>query len=74
LLGLGVAVASAWAMADDVAHGRLLHLAPEWTAEPLPMYVVYPYAPFYPAKLRRFTEVLRAALVQEMVLSGMGGG
>ncbi len=70
LLGLGVAIASAWAVADDVAQGRLLHLAPAWTAEPLPMYLVYPYAPFYPAKLRRFSEVLRAALVQDMLRTG----
>ena len=32
-------------------------------AAPLPMYLLYPYAQFYPAKLRRFAEVLRAALL-----------
>ena len=64
LLGLGVCVASAWAVADDVRAGRLLHLLPEWHAAPLPMYLLYPYAQFYPAKLRRFAEVLRADLLQ----------
>lgn len=63
LLGLGVAVVSAWVVADDVAQGRLLHLLPDWFAEPLPVYLVYPYAQFYPAKLRRFTDLLRTALV-----------
>lgn len=63
LLGLGVCVASSWAVADDVAQGRLLHLLPEWRAEPLPIYLVYPYAHFYPAKLRRFVDVLRPALI-----------
>ncbi|MEO5796768.1 MAG: LysR family transcriptional regulator [Rhodoferax sp.] len=63
LMGLGVCVASAWAVADDVQAGRLLHLLPEWHAAPLPMYLLYPYAQFYPAKLRRFGELLRADLL-----------
>ena len=63
LLGLGVCVASSWAVADDVAQGRLQHLLPEWRAEPLPIYLVYPYAHFYPAKLRRFVDILRPALI-----------
>ena len=62
LLGLGVCMASAWAVADDIAQGRLLHLAPAWRGEPLPVYVVYPYAQFYPAKLRRFVALMRGAL------------
>jgi len=66
LLGLGVCVASAWAVADDVAQGTLLHLTPQWHAAPLPMYMLYPYAHFYPAKLRRFVEVLRAALPEDI--------
>lgn len=63
LLGLGVCVASSWAVAEDVAQGRLLHLLPAWRAEPLPIYLVYPYAHFYPAKLRRFVDILRPALI-----------
>ncbi|MFZ4285893.1 LysR family transcriptional regulator [Variovorax sp. HJSM1_2] len=59
LLGLGACIASAWAVADDVAQGRLLHLAPAWQAAPLPVSLVYPYAPHYPAKLRRFVEHVR---------------
>lgn len=64
LMGLGVCVASAWAVADDVKAGRLLHLLPDWHAAPLPMYLLYPYAQFYPAKLRRFSEIVRADLLQ----------
>jgi len=63
LLGLGVCVASSWAVAEDVTEGRLLHLLPAWRAEPLPIYLVYPYAHFYPAKLRRFVDILRPALI-----------
>lgn len=67
LLGLGVGVVSAWAVTDDVARGTLVHLLPEWHAAPLPIYLLYPYAQHYPAKLRRFVELMRAALPQDIV-------
>jgi DNA-binding transcriptional LysR family regulator len=62
LAGVGACIASEWVVADDVAMGRLAHLAPDWHATPLPVHLLYPYAQFYPAKLRRFVEVLRASL------------
>lgn len=57
--GLGVGVGSAWLLSEDLAAGRLVHLLPEWHASPLPMYLVYPHARFYPARLRRFLEIIR---------------
>ncbi|HNX72296.1 LysR family transcriptional regulator [Rivihabitans pingtungensis] len=57
--GLGVGIASAWVLADDLASGTLVHLAPQWRAAPLPVSLVYPYARFYPARLRRFAELIR---------------
>ena len=68
LLGLGACVVSAWAVADDVKEGRLLHLTPQWHAAPLPMYLLYPYSHFYPAKLRRFIDVVRHGLMEKMAL------
>ncbi|MGJ7485372.1 LysR family transcriptional regulator [Variovorax sp. LT2P21] len=62
LMGLGVSVVSAWAVADDLAAGRLVHLTPQWRASPLPMHLVYPYARHYPAKLRRFVEAMRESV------------
>jgi DNA-binding transcriptional LysR family regulator len=62
LLGLGVCVASSWMVAEDIAQGRLVQLVPQWQAAPLPMFLVYPYAAFYPAKLRRFMEAMRQAV------------
>lgn len=62
LLGLGVAVTSAWLVDDDLANGKLVRLLPDWQAEPLPVYLMYPYARFYPAKLRRFIDVMREAM------------
>lgn len=60
--GVGIAASSAWVVQDDLAAGRLVHLLPAWQAPALPVYLVYPYAPFYPAKLRAFVEVMRSAM------------
>ncbi|MBK7647393.1 MAG: LysR family transcriptional regulator [Betaproteobacteria bacterium] len=62
LQGLGVAIGSAWLLAPNLASGQLLHLLPQWQAEPLPVNLVYPYARFYPARLRHFVEIMRAAV------------
>jgi len=64
LLGLGVCIASTWLLTDDLAQGRLVQLVPEWQAAPLPVYLTYPHAPFYPAKLRRFIEAMRLAVAE----------
>jgi DNA-binding transcriptional LysR family regulator len=63
IAGVGAAVASAWLMADEIAQGRLVHLAPQWRAAPLPVWLVYPQARFHPARLRRFLDVIRANAV-----------
>ncbi|WP_076592287.1 LysR family transcriptional regulator [Herminiimonas arsenitoxidans] len=60
LAGLGAGIISAWLVADDIAQGRLVRLAPEWNAPPLPVYLVYPHARYYPARLRLFLETIRA--------------
>ena len=62
LMGLGACVVSSWLVADDLAKRRLLHLAPSWQADPLPVYLVYPQARFYPARLRRFVEAMRESV------------
>ncbi|MDZ5457514.1 LysR family transcriptional regulator [Azohydromonas lata] len=62
LQGLGVAAVSAWSVTEDIAQGRLLHVAPDWVAPPLPVFLLYPPAPHYPARLRRFVEVFRRAM------------
>lgn len=59
LSGLGAGLVSAWLVADDIAQGRLLHLAPDWRASPLPVYLVYPHARFYAARTRLFLETVR---------------
>ena len=62
LSGLGAGLVSAWMVKDDVAQGRLLHLAPGWRADPLPVFLVYPFASYYPARLRLFLQLMREAM------------
>lgn len=62
LLGIGACASSAWLLADDLADGRLLHLAPKWQAAALPVYLIYPHAQFYPSRLLRFVALMREAV------------
>ncbi|KAA0579836.1 LysR family transcriptional regulator [Azospirillum sp. B21] len=62
LRGLGAAIASEWALVDDLATGQLVHLAPEWQAAALPVHLVYPPARHQPTRLRRFIEAMRVAV------------
>ncbi|QSQ28095.1 LysR family transcriptional regulator [Pyxidicoccus parkwayensis] len=67
--GLGVCVASAWLLHEDIVRGRLVHLVPNWSAAPLPMYLLYPYARFQPARLRRFVELMRERIPTAMAVA-----
>lgn len=60
LRGVGVCVASAWVIEEDLASGRLVRLLPAWQGASMPVYLIYPYAPFYPAKLRNFIATIRS--------------
>lgn len=62
LAGLGAGIASAWAVADDLAEGRLVHLAPQWAASALPVSLVHPPGRLQPARLRAFIELMREHL------------
>jgi DNA-binding transcriptional LysR family regulator len=64
LLGMGAAIVSAWAVREDIDAGRLVQLTPEWEAAPLPIHLLYPPARFYPARLRRFIDIMRIAVPQ----------
>jgi DNA-binding transcriptional LysR family regulator len=62
LAGVGVGIASAWLLEDALARGQLVHVAAPWRADPLPVYLVYPQARFYAARLRHFVDAMRAAV------------
>lgn len=60
--GLGILVGSAWLMQGHLTNGRLIELFPGWEASALPVSIIYPYARFYPARLRHFIETMREAM------------
>jgi len=72
LSGLGACIASAWIVDEEVRRGNLLHLVPTWQAAPLPVYLVYPHARFYPARLRLFLEAMRGAMPGLVGMRGAG--
>ena len=57
--GLGAAIVSAWIVNDNIADGSLVNILPQWRAKPLPVYLFYPYASYYPARLLKFLELIR---------------
>lgn len=62
LSGLGAAIVSSWVVKEDIAQGRLQQILPGWNALPLPVYLVYPYSAYYPARLRKFFEIMRSVM------------
>ncbi len=60
--GVGLMLGSAWLLEDHMQHDRLVPLLPEWEAAPLPVSIIYPYARFYPARLRYFVDTMREAM------------
>jgi DNA-binding transcriptional LysR family regulator len=62
LNGVGVAMLSSWIVTQDLEQGRLTPLMPEWRAAPLPVYLLYPYASYYPARLRKFIELMKEVM------------
>ena len=68
LAGLGVTLISSWAVEEDIRSGSLVTLLPQWQAAPLPVHLVYPWARYYPARLRKFLQLMREVMPG---LSGM---
>lgn len=59
LNGVGAAMLSSWVVRDDLEQGLLAPLMPGWHVAPLPIYLLYPYASYYPARLRKFLELMK---------------
>lgn len=59
LAGLGIAIVSSWTVEEDLAQGRLVELLPDWQAAALPVHLVYPWARYYPTRLRKFLDLMR---------------
>ncbi|WLI79077.1 LysR family transcriptional regulator [Kosakonia sp. H02] len=67
IAGLGVTLISTWAVEEAIRKGDLVALLPQWQAAPLPVHLVYPWARYYPARLRMFLQLMRE------VMPGLGG-
>ncbi|MEX3019265.1 LysR family transcriptional regulator [Kluyvera sp. STS39-E] len=64
LAGVGVAVVSSWTVEEELANGTLVELLPQWQAAPLPVHLVYPWARYYPVRLRKFLDLMREVMPQ----------
>ncbi|WP_075180776.1 LysR family transcriptional regulator [Pantoea sp. 1.19] len=64
LAGMGVAAVSAWVVQDDLAAGRLVPLFSDWQPPPLPIWLTWPWASYYPARLRHFFTLIREVMPQ----------
>ena len=58
LQGVGLSVLPDYAIADDLAAGRLIHVLPQWRLPSGGIHVVFPTARFRPPKVRAFVDLL----------------
>ncbi|MGP3590006.1 LysR family transcriptional regulator [Vagococcus sp. WN89Y] len=64
IAGLGIAIISSWSVEEDIRAGRLIVLLPDWQAARLPVHLVYPWSRYYPARLRKFLQLMREVMPQ----------
>lgn len=64
LAGVGAAVVSSWTVEEELANGTLVELLAHWQATPLPVHLVYPWARYYPTRLRKFLDLMREVMPQ----------
>ncbi|ORM61701.1 LysR family transcriptional regulator [Pantoea rodasii] len=62
LAGMGAAIVSSWVVQEDLAKGDLIQLVPEWQAPPLPVWLTYPWASYYPARMQQFFAMIREVM------------
>jgi DNA-binding transcriptional LysR family regulator len=58
ILGAGIVLQPEMLLADDIAAGHLVHVLPEWSFKPTPMYLIYAQETRPTAKLRSIIEFL----------------
>ncbi|VDZ79497.1 LysR family transcriptional regulator [Salmonella bongori] len=62
LAGLGIAIVSGWMVEEDISAGHLTELMPEWQATALSVHLVYPWARYYPTRLRKFLDLMKEVM------------
>lgn len=63
-LGAGLALKSAWDVADDLRAGRLVAVLPDFPCPPADLYAVYPSRHFQPRRVTALVGYLKKALQQ----------
>lgn len=58
-LGAGLSVLPDYAVVEDLAAGRLVHVLPQWSLPSGGIHAVFPPARFRPAKVRAFVDLLQ---------------
>lgn len=58
LLGAGIVLQPEMSLIDDIRTGRLVHILPEWSYKPTPMYLIYAQNTHPTAKLRSMIDFL----------------
>lgn len=47
---------------EDISAGHLTELMPEWQATALSVHLVYPWARYYPTRLRKFLDLMKEVM------------
>lgn len=68
--GAGLSVLPDYAIADDLATGRLIQVLPQWTLPAGGIHAVFPSARFRPVKVRAFVEMLASQEKQRYQIKG----
>jgi DNA-binding transcriptional LysR family regulator len=66
--GAGLSVLPDYAIADDLASGRLIQVLPQWALPAGGIHAVFPAARFRPAKVRAFVDMLVASEQQRQAV------
>lgn len=66
--GMGLSVLPDYAVADDLAAGRLIQVLPQWRLPSGGIHAVFPAARFRPAKVRAFVDLLAESEQQRQAL------
>lgn len=62
LADMGLAIASQWMFAPELASGAVITLLDDWALDPIDLWAVYPAGRLVSAKARAFTDMVAAAL------------
>ncbi len=60
--GLGIALLPSFALSEDFAAGRLVHVLPRWATQEQGIYAIYPGYRFIPAKVRALVDYFAQTL------------